>query len=330
MRKCARVAGGRRLAYESWGDPNGSPVFLLHGTPGSRRGPRPRSHELALMGIRLVAYDRPGYGLSDRQVGRQVADAAGDVAALADVLGIEQFAVVGRSGGGPHALACAALRPDRVTSAAALVSLAPRFADGLDWFAGMGEANVRDYATAWRASDVPGDAGLLASRLGRFTEDLNRDFVHSVLGAQVPDADRQILADPGIRGLLIENFRQAVADERNLEAVPARGAADDGTTRDAAEAGGAGVRVLLGWLDDTLAFSRSWGFCPEDITVPVLLWHGEDDVILPVEHSRWLAGRIPGATLVTEPGSAHFGALVVLPSVLQWLCRFTPRERSTA
>jgi len=321
---CVRAADGRRLAYETWGDPKGSPVFLLHGTPGSRHGPRPRSHELALMGIWLIAYDRPGYGQSDRHPARRVADAAADVALLADSLGIDQFAVVGRSGGAPHALACAALLDGRVTSAAALVGLAPRFAEGLDWFAGMGEGNVGEYSTAWRASDAEdrlAGSALLARRLARFTDALiGAQFLPGVLNGQAPDADREILADPGIRKLLIENFRQAAANERNLAVV-----------RDGSPTGPDGDRpVLLGWLDDALALSAHWGFRPEDVRVPVLLWHGEDDVFVPVDHSRWLAGRIPDATLVVEAGSAHFGALVVLPSVLQWVRRYLPPARSTA
>jgi pimeloyl-ACP methyl ester carboxylesterase len=278
------------------------------------------------MGIRLIAYDRPGYGLSDRHVGRKVADAAADVAALADTLGIDRFAVVGRSGGGPHALACAALLPGRVTSAASLVGLAPRHADGLNWFAGMGEGNVRNYTTAWRATDE-GDAGEdgelassadLAGRLALFTDSLiDRRFIYTVIREQVPEVDRQILADPGIGLSLTENFLQAVADARNLAIVPDEAGAVPGGERS----------VLVGWLDDMLAFSREWGFDPREIAVPVLLWHGEHDVFSPVDHTRWLARRIPDSTLVIEPGSAHFGALVVMASVLQWLRRYT---RSTA
>jgi pimeloyl-ACP methyl ester carboxylesterase len=305
-----QAADGRRLACEVWGDPKGAAVFLLHGTPGSRRGPRPRPHELALMGIRLIAYDRPGYGLSDRDAGRQVADAAADVAAVADALGIDRFAVVGRSGGGPHALACAALLPGRVTAAAALVSLAPRFADGLDWFAGMGEHNVREFTTAWRASDAEDRAegsALLARRLARFTDSLTgAQFIRGVIHAQVPDVDREILADPGIRRLLAENFRQAAVSRRNVAVIGGCGTAGCGGTRP----------VLVGWLDDLMALSSDWGFRPDDIRVPVLLWHGEVDTLVPVDHSRWLGAHIPGATLVVQPGAAHFGALVVLPAVL--------------
>jgi pimeloyl-ACP methyl ester carboxylesterase len=316
---CVRVAGGRRLAYETWGDPRGSPIFLLHGTPGSRLGPRPRPHELALMGIRLIAYDRPGYGRSGRHVGRRVADAAADVEALADALGLDRFAVLGRSGGGPFALACAALLPDRVTSAAALVSFAPRSAEGLDWFAGMGTGNVREYATAWRVSDDGHGSGVfsaLAHLLSQHTESLiRREFLHGPLDEEVSDTDRAVLADPGIRALLAENFVEAVGDERNLVAVSSSDEA---------------ARLLVGWLDDTLAHSRDWGFRPEDIAVPVLLWCGDVDRFTPVGHTRWLAGRIPGSTLVVEPGSGHFGALSVLPSALQWLRSRAPRARFSA
>src|SRR5688572_21098379 len=110
-----KAAGGPDLSVSISGSDDGEPVFLLHGTPGSRLGPKPRTSVLYRLGVRLICYDRPGYGGSARRGKRTVADAARDVAAIADQLGIERFAVAGRSGGGPHALACAALLPDRVT-----------------------------------------------------------------------------------------------------------------------------------------------------------------------------------------------------------------------
>ncbi|MCG6500466.1 alpha/beta fold hydrolase, partial [Kitasatospora sp. A2-31] len=131
-----KAADGRALAVETVGDPRGRPVFLLHGTPGSRVGPHPRTSVLYRLGIRLVSFDRPGYGDSARLPGRRVSAAAADVRTIADELGIDRFAVLGRSGGGPHALACAALLPERVTRVALLVSLAPRNAAGLDWYGG--------------------------------------------------------------------------------------------------------------------------------------------------------------------------------------------------
>src|SRR5262249_53418979 len=118
----------KQLAVEVCGAPDGLSVFLMHGTPGSRSGPRPRSSLLYRLGIRLISYDRPGYGGSSRVPGRCVADAADDVRAIADALRLDRFAVIGRSGGGPHALACAARLDDRVIATAALVSIAPPYA----------------------------------------------------------------------------------------------------------------------------------------------------------------------------------------------------------
>src|SRR5580693_7584726 len=121
LKYTVRTADGRRLSTQSSGDPDGKPVFVLHGTPGSRLGPHPRSSVLHRLGVRLISFDRPGYGESDRMEGRKVADVAADVLAIADDLGLKTFSVVGRSGGGPHSLACAALLPERVTRAAVLV-----------------------------------------------------------------------------------------------------------------------------------------------------------------------------------------------------------------
>ena len=101
--------------------------------------------------MRAITYDRPGYGASTRHPGRRVADAAGDVAAIADALGIERFAIYGGSGGAPHSLACGALLPDRVTRCASVVGPAP-FGDGglsaEQWFDGMVEGNVREFGWA--------------------------------------------------------------------------------------------------------------------------------------------------------------------------------------
>ena len=148
LKYTVRTTDGRRLSTQVSGDPDGRPVFLLHGTPGSRLGPHPRSAVLHRLGVRLISFDRPGYGGSDRLAGRRVADAAADVLAIADAYGLEKFSVVGRSGGGPHALACAALLPERTTKAAVLVGLAPHGADGLDWFDGMAQSNVIEFTAA--------------------------------------------------------------------------------------------------------------------------------------------------------------------------------------
>lgn len=280
-----RTADGRWLRVECSGDPQGQPVFLLHGMPGSRVGPRPRPMFLYQRGVLLISYDRPGYGGSDRRPGRRVADVAEDVAAVADALGVNRFAVVGRSGGAPHALACAALLPWRVTRAAALVTLAPRDAEGLDWFAGMASSNVEEFHTASRdperfaAQLIPRSAAI-RSDPARLLEELRKDLT---------DDDRRIVSDNGIRSMLMRNYIEA------LRTSP------------------------YGWIDDVLALTGPWGFDPAEIRVPVLLWHGAKDVFSPAAHSSWLADRIPRATTLVEPGAAHFGALRALPDVLDWL-----------
>jgi pimeloyl-ACP methyl ester carboxylesterase len=285
------AAGGRQLSVEVFGDPDGVPVFLLHGTPGSRLGPRPRGVLLNRLGIRLIAFDRPGYGSSDRLAGRQVADVASDVASIADAYTLERFAVVGRSGGGPHALACAALMPDRTTKAAVLVGLAPHRAEGLDWFDGMALSNVMEFTAA--------AAGLehISARLKVAADSIRADpaSLITTLQRELPEPDRRVVADRGIRSMLVNNYAEALR------------------------------RSAYGWIDDAVAFCSPWGFEPEAVGVPVLLWHGESDVFSPASHARWLASRIPGATVIVQAGAAHFGALDVLPDILRWLVSDTPR-----
>ena len=141
-----RVAvDGRVLCALEAGSPDGHAVFTLHGTPGSRLFWHEVVEDAERQGIRLIAYDRPGYGRSDRAPGRAVVDAADDVAAIADALGIDRYAVYGGSGGGPHALANA-VRPERVVAVAALASVAPWDSEGLDWLDGMGQDNLDEFA----------------------------------------------------------------------------------------------------------------------------------------------------------------------------------------
>ncbi|MFJ2001003.1 alpha/beta fold hydrolase [Streptomyces chartreusis] len=293
--------GERLLFFETSGDPKGHPVFLLHGTPGSRIGPRPRTSVLYRLGIRLISYDRPGYGESQRLKGRAVRHAAADVAVIADQLNLGPFSVLGRSGGGPHALACAALLPDRVASAAALVSIAPPDADGLDWYDGMAQSNIDAYKATSEALSDAAAAGLdrlkanLASNVDAIRD--NPASLLSWLTPEMPAVDRGVVGHGGIRNLLLANYQTSV------------------------------MRSSFGWLDDVLSFRRDWGFEPGRIVeVPTLLWHGEHDTFSPVGHFRWLADRIPSATPVLKPEAAHFAALPAVPEVLAWL-RDRSRER---
>jgi pimeloyl-ACP methyl ester carboxylesterase len=280
-----KTPDGRQLSTKRYGDPDGKPIFLLHGTPGSRVGPHPRGAVLHRLGVQLIAFDRPGYGESDRFQGRRVADAATDVLAIADAFDLDKFAVVGRSGGGPHALACAALLPERLTKVAVLVGLAPPAARGLDWYDGMTQSNVTEHSAAMNGYED------LAARTEAAADAVRADPASLLARLQpdMPDPDRRVVADPGIRALLLQTYAEAL-----------RTSAD-------------------GWIDDVLAFHLAWGFDPATITVPVLLWHGAIDNLSPVSHAMWLANRIPSATVIVQAGASHFSALDVLPDILRWL-----------
>jgi pimeloyl-ACP methyl ester carboxylesterase len=237
------------------------------------------------MGVQLISFDRPGYGESDRLEGRRVADAATDVLTIADAFGLGKFAVVGRSGGGPHALACAALLPERLTRAAVLVGIAPRGAEGLDWYDGMTRSNVLEHMEAAKGYEG------LAAMTEAFAEAVRADPASLLtrLQTDMPDPDLRVVADHGIRAMLLKTYTEALRTSAH------------------------------GWIDDALAFCSPWGFDPATVTVPILLWHGASDNFSPVSHARWLANRIPTAAVVVQAGAAHFGALDVLPDILRWV-----------
>jgi pimeloyl-ACP methyl ester carboxylesterase len=274
------------LAVEESGAPNGAAVFLLHGMPGGRLGPKPRSINLHRQDIRLITYDRPGYGESERHEGRRVVDAATDVEDIADALGIKRFAVVGRSGGAPHALACAARLSHRVTAAAALVGPAPRgprVAD-LDWFAGMTADNERAYRMVENRPDRL--KMLLDERSGAFGSD-SAALLPS-LDEGLHASDRRIIRT--IRSVLDSAYSAALREARNW----------------------------YGWLDDLVALGNpdGWGFDVEEIAVPVLLWHGTEDQFAPVSHTQWLAAHISTAVTCIETEASHFSAVERLPELL--------------
>ena len=288
-----KTDGGRRkLALEVAGDPHGYPVFLMHGTPGSRSGPQPRGMVLYRLGLKLISYDRPGYGSSERQKGRSVSDAAADVAAIADSFGHRQFAVVGRSGGGSHALACAAHLADRVSVAAVLVGLAPSDAQGLDWYAGMNEHNVSEYSTA--DADEATLGASLEDQASR-TRQNPLGFLTDLIPGMCRE-DRRVVDNVLLRTQLSDNYALAVQ----------QGAA--------------------GWIDDVLAFRKPWGFAFSQIRCPVKLWHGMQDEFSPVEHAQWLAEQIVTAELEIDAEVGHFAAVEVLPKVLSWISDHTDRS----
>jgi pimeloyl-ACP methyl ester carboxylesterase len=212
---------------------------------------------------------------------------------IADGLGLDTFSVVGRSGGGPHALACAAfIGGNRLRSVAVLVGLAPSDAAGLDWFEGMTDSNVNEYELA--ALD---EYDAVVEDLTRRAKEIDQDpeSLLNALEKEMADADRRIAFDVGIRRHLIETYREAIKNGP------------------------------YGWIDDVLAFRSPWGFDLGKITTPVRLWHGDQDVFSPLAHSQWMADKIPSASMEVGLGAAHFSAMEILPKVLAQLKEDTLR-----
>jgi pimeloyl-ACP methyl ester carboxylesterase len=264
-------ADGEMIRVEEFGEPGGRPVLVHHGSPGSRRLFRPDA-ELAAreFGLRLLSYDRPGYGRRARRESRRVADAIGDVRGIARALGIRRLGVWGFSGGGCYALACAAMLPELITGAAVFASFAPYGSPGLDFCQGMSpeyaaevELFFTDNATArqhWRQD---------ASRMlpGTSTPEgwMNRWGDAAGTGARTWQAACHLAA----------STRDSLAD------------GDDG------------------WWDDWTAVLTPWGCDLTATRVPVLLWHGARDRAVPVAHGQWLAAHVPGLTAHISESEDH-------------------------
>jgi pimeloyl-ACP methyl ester carboxylesterase len=263
------LAGGVLMVLED-GDPTGRPVLVHNGTPNSRLLFAGDVESARRHGIRLISYDRPGYGGSTRRPGRTVADCAEDVRDIAGALGIDRLAVWGISGGGPHAIACAALLPDLVPAVGVLASIAPWGADGLDYFSGMGELNVQDILLTLE-DPVAARAKCESDRLEMLTQTLPE--LMGFLATLLAPVDAAVLT--GEMGqYLIDATRSGIG-------------ADSG-----------------GWWDDGVAMLEPWGFEIDAIRTSVLLLHGRQDRFVPFAHGQWLAGAIPGvqARLTDEDG----------------------------
>lgn len=263
---------GRDLGWLELGDPAGMPVFAFHGTPGSRLQLAIDDSPMRAAGLRLVCPDRPGYGLSTFHLGRRLVDWPRDVAHLADHLGLDHFAVMGISGGGPHSAVCAALLGDRVTSAAIVSGVGP-LADPRAT-EGMMRSNRILTSLARRRSRVLHVAlNLQVSALRRWP---SRAF--DLMVKQLPPADVAILTRPAVRALL---ERDAVRSSRT--------------------AGAAAVQ-------DFELFAADWGFDLGAIEIPVHVWQGDADVNVPPHHARLLHAAIPGSVLHEFAGEGHFMA----------------------
>ncbi len=257
------LSDGRVLSVYVQGPDDGTLLISHHGTPGAGVPMPSFVNAAAQRGLRWVSYSRPGYGGSTRVEGRDVADCVRDVAEIADRLGADRFFTLGGSGGGPHTLACAALLPDRVRGCAAIASPAPWGAEGLDWLAGQGPENVEEFEAALEGSEA------LETYLTKESKDL----------AAVNDP--QELIDAFGTGLLPDVDRAAISGEYATTLI--------------ASSKRAVMNGVWGWFDDDMAFLRDWGFSLDAIAVPVALWQGKQDKMVPFAHGEWMAAHVPGA-----------------------------------
>lgn len=261
---------GRVLEGEVVG-PNGAPLVVsLHGTPaGHDLHPAVVASALRL-GLRVASFARPGYAGSTRLPERDVAAVVPDVLAVADALAAERFAVVGTSGGGPHALACGALS-DRCAAVATVAGVGAFGAPDLDFLAGMGEGNEQEFAAA-----VEGEVALRA-----LIDPWRTDILDA--GAQGIGESLESVLSPADRAVVTGEFAEQLHASMSL------------ALREGVD----------GWVDDDLAFVRPWGFALADVRAPVTVWQGDDDLMVPARHARWLAAGLPTAELRLEAGEGH-------------------------
>jgi len=277
---------GRRLDLYVAGPDGGETIVFIPGTPSGGL-PYPTLVEAAAArGLRTVSWSRPGYGSSTRQEGRDVAAVATDTATILDHLGVELCHAIGWSGGGPHVLAAAALLPERIRAVATIGGVAPYPADGLDWTAGMGAENVTEFGRT-----LQGPEALLP-----FMEP-KRQQMMSVTADEVAAAFGDLI-DAVDRGSLTGAFAEWMA----------------ALMREALRVG------YWGWFDDDLAFVHPWGFDLASLRVPVHIWQGRHDRMVPFAHGEWLAAHIPSACPHLSDEHGHFTLVVdSIPQILNEL-----------
>ena len=262
-----RLRDGRQLAFVEYGDPSGKPVFFIQGTPSSRLL-HPDESITRELGVRLIVFDRPGFGLSDYQPQRTLMDFPNDLAELADARGIERFAMVGISGGGPYTAATAYALPKRVTMAALVSAGGPADAPGA--FEGM--TPIR-HIGFYIARYIP--ALLIPLLWLTNNPQRNSQKFFDQYTAHNPPSDQALFAQPDFRAMMIANYTEA--------------------TR----------RGLNGFARELWIVARPWGFRLEDIRVPVCIWHGDADNSTPISMARFMASKIPNCRATYLPDEGH-------------------------
>jgi pimeloyl-ACP methyl ester carboxylesterase len=276
------AADGAVLEYLVSGPPDGRTLLFQPGTPNAGAAFRVIVEPAAELGLRTVSYSRPGYGQSTPHPGRSVADAVTDIETVLDAVGAREFVTLGWSGGGPHALAAGALLPERCQAVAVLAGVAPYPSPGIDWWVGMGEGNIEEFGAALAGPDE------LDPLLEAFATDLA-----TVTGAGVTESLASVLS-PVDRAALTGEFAEEMA----------------AALRRAVSSG------IAGWRDDDLAFVKDWGFDLGQISVPVDIWQGRQDRMVPFEHGQWLAAKVPNAQAHLFATEGHLSILSQLPELL--------------
>jgi pimeloyl-ACP methyl ester carboxylesterase len=257
---------GRKLAYAEYGDPPGIPVFFFHGFPGSRYDGEYSGQAAAEMGIRLIAPDRPGMGRSDFQPNRHLLDWPADVCRLADSLKLDKFGVLGYSGGGPHALACAYRIPERLTTVGVMAGVGPVTEPGaLD---GMMRNNIQIFTLS---RQVP----WLLNLLYRWNLTADGEKLMRAGMPQMAKPDQAVMQDPEVLRGMAKDYKEAF--RQNPRGVVQEGA----------------------------FFASDWGFKLQEIQATVYLWQGEDDTNVPVGMGRYQASHLPNCVVKYFPGEGH-------------------------
>jgi pimeloyl-ACP methyl ester carboxylesterase len=270
-RRLVRLADGRDIDVLTAGPEDGLPLVVHEGTPIGLAVFPPTVEAAGKRGLRVIMAARPGYERSTPCPGRRVRDIAADVAQVLDALGADTFVTVGWSGGGPHALACAACLPGRCLAAASVAGVGPYGVAGLDFLAGMGPENVEEFSAAVRGErDLTPYLETAAKPLRAITG----EDVAAALGGLASDADKAALTG---------EYAATIA-------AGLRGAVSNG---------------IAGWRDDDLAFVANWGFAFDAPAAPVAIWQGDQDRMVPYAHGQWLAAHIPGARAHLMPGEGH-------------------------